>query len=338
MSGKLANTFFQTGPLDDVLAVDPYQVTTGAVKTNILDQLSGIGDDTLKTIRNQTAGVKDLARMINVKDGKYSLDTKSLTDRIMALGSGLKGPFAKISSTVQGGIIDGLAKLGVNPDTALQIRAVVGDTVSVLAKGDLTDARGIVDIIGSITGDSNIAKLLDSEAEMALFGGIINEAIRLGIPDALDILSEKISSDKTKRRVVELTLRQAVTYNDLATVRKIVGRIGPAAAKAQLPDIIMLILTFYSFPAETTPAEYDACYQDLLGVLNLIEPNWAVYTRGAQQVTDLTPFTYASDDALTLFKRDPQFQLQVLIAPSYPKQDIVSLLQGSFKYLTLTGA
>lgn len=338
-SPKLASTLFTSGPLQKLLTVDPYKTADSAVKTNvsILESTKGLGEDLLKTVRTTPASVKDLARVITVTDGKVGVDKDSLLKRIMALGSGTKGPFANMSAAVQSKVFGGLEALGVTPDTSLKIKAVVGDAVGVISRANITDTRSLMDMLGAITGNKNVASLLDEEAEFALYGSLINEAIRLGIPDALDILHDKFTSDKSQRRVAELTLMQAITYGDYATVRKIIGRIGAPAARAQIPGIVGLVLTFYRFPDGTTPAQYDAQLQELVALLNLINPEWATYNRNGAIIVDLSAFTYASDDALVLLKRDAQYQLPVMIAPSYPKQNLLSIAQGNFEFLLLSG-
>lgn len=333
MAGKIASSLFSTGAKDELLTVDVYKVQDSAVKNNIVESTFDFASEAFSNIRNDPNIVSDLARVVRIENGKTSLDAVALTERIASAAGGT-ATFSKLSNAVKGKAVSALEFVGIKPSTSLGIMATVGDVVSRVRPEDLTDARGIVDVLGRITGNSEVAKLLDLETEAALFGSILSEAMRLGIPDALDVLIEQVSSEEVVRRFMQDNLRVAISMSDHKAVRTIVTKIGRQAALAQVPNIIELLLTFFFYQNEKDRSRKAVVLAEFVSLLDFINPDWFVYTgrkvTGGETVTRMGVFSYASDDALDLFSSSDVYRTEVLIAYEYPSQDLLGMTQQMY--------
>lgn len=333
MAGKIASSIFSSGAKDELLAVDVYAVKDSLVKNNIVESTVDFGSEVFDTLRNDPGAALDLARIVSVEGSGIGLDKAALTDRIISVAGSVPA-FNKLTNAAKGTMVSGLEKVGIKPSTSIGVMAVVGEVVGSVRPGDITDARGIADILGRITGNPEVAKILDLEAEAALFGSIFSEAMRLGIPDAIDLLIEKASADETVRRFLQDNLLTAVTMCDLKSVRRIVDKIGRSAALAQVPNIVILILTFYFYQDEADRNRKAAVLAELVGLLDYIQPEWYLYNGrpGEDPVTKIGVFSYASEDAIDLFMSSPRYQTEIMIAGLYPTQDLMGMTQQMYPY------
>ena len=336
MAGKIAQSIFTTGAKDELLTVDVYKVKDSAVKNNIVESVFDFGGEALNSIRNDPGIISDLARVLDKSSGKLTIDAAALTSRLMSAAGG-NSTFSKLSNTLKGGAVNLLEKVGISPSTSIGIAATVGDVISNVRPEDLTDARGIVDVLSRITGNSEVARLLDLDAEAAFLGSILSEAMRLGIPDAIDVLTEVVSGEEVQRRFLQDNLRAAVSMSDLKSVRRIVEKIGRQAALAQIPNIIELILTFYFYQSEKDRREKARALNELVSLLDFIKPGWFVYegrkVEAGETVTRMGVFSYASEDALDLFAISETYRTEIAIAFDYPSQDLLNMTQQMYPYV-----
>lgn len=322
MSNKIADSLFSSGPLEELLAVDVYKTVDSNTKTGFISQIKKFGNEAADIIKGTPDVIKDFANVLRIENGKVNIDKASLTDRLIDIASSAKGPFKDLSAGVQDKVF---GAFGFSSETSGDIRSLIGDSISILNTSDIKDARGITDILNSLTGNSKLAKLFDLEAEMALYGGILGEAIRLGIPDAIDIIATKFSDDRTMHAVLSDNLRLSATSGDLRSVSRIVAKIGPDSAIAQVPDLIDIILMGYSFQMSDGVVDYTAKSAELIALLVLINPQWDKYKRNGVYIVNLSPFAYASGDAIKLFLLNPAYKVQAMMAPEYSSEHLLNI-------------
>src|SRR5690606_3903894 len=103
---------------------------------------------------------------------------------------------------------------------------------------NISDARSLTRYLQEITGDGELAQVLDVGAEAAVFDHFLKKAIELGIDDAVDILFEKSSDKKAFTEVLSNNLLQMAIASDLDGLRKAVGHVGRHEALARYPRLI----------------------------------------------------------------------------------------------------
>ncbi|MBN22753.1 MAG: hypothetical protein CL678_15820 [Bdellovibrionaceae bacterium] len=338
MAGKIAETLFQSGPLDELLATDVYNLTDALVRNRLPADLSDTISSTVKSfMRDGALSDSAFKKVLSLADNKIGLDTAALVSRIEGLSDSIRGPLNNISSAAKEGITGALKSMGVDPTQAMGAVVTIGDVATTIANGDIEDARGIVDLISEVTGSSGIAKILDLEAEAALISGILGEAIRLQIPGAIDALVDLSNDrdDRVVRRALEANLLSAIINGQLTIVRNILTKIGRVGVLTQVPQAIKLLLSTYRFKEVSAVIDYDAKYTELKTLLDDIDPNWFVDQRDGVEVTKLSPFSYASDDAKLLFRKHPEYLTEVMISDSYQSEDVNDLLKAFYPSIVM---
>lgn len=312
---KLAPTLFTTGPKDDLMAVDVLGISNSSILNNLAGKLSGFGLSAFESFRKNPGMLTDLTSMIRKDSSGWSFDAKSLTERVTSSLGGSANLFRNLSTNLQGTLTQGF---GVDPSIYSRIEGTIGGVVQSFQSGNFQDARGIFNLVNQITGQSDIAQFFDVGAEANLLSGIFREAIQLGVPDAIDQLVEKAKSSTAADYALRGNIETAVSVSDLHTTALMIDRLGVNRVLSDVPDAAERLVASYSFPEGTTRDQYAARWTELKNVLDQLQPGWSTYNRNGTMISDLSLFNRASQDALTLFKLQPELAVAALIASSYP--------------------
>ncbi len=326
VNSKLVDTIFTAGPLDDLLAVDAYGIKDSNILNSLVGKLTGFATDSLDNFRLSPGLISDVVNMAT-SGGGFKIDAKALTDRVVSSLGGSQGILRNVSTSLQDTFTQGF---GIPSNIYQEVVGVVAGVTRDFNTGNMKDARGLFNMINQITGNNKLAEFFDVGAEANLLSGVFSEAIRLGVPDAIETMVTQSKSKKAADYALRANVVVAVSYSDVATTALMLDQLGAARVKADLPDAAKRLLSNYAFPAETTPDEYAAQYTLLKEVMDQLEPGWGFYSRDGQQVNDLTLFATASEDARTLLAMQPEFAEAALIAPSYSTVPLMSSLKSKY--------
>lgn len=354
LSGKLATTYLESGPLEELMSVDAYNNSSkdGVDSTGGINPYAdggsladGEGDsrtesfglggtdsgrksksvfsDFLSSLKGGSKfNAKDIVDAINVEDGKISFDNATFNKRMSGVLGGSSGPLTRLAADLRESMISNLAKwTGKDNDT---IRLAIGDTLKILNSDDKDSATGIFDLLKIVSGSSAFGKLFDIEAELAMFDTILNELIKWGVPEAIDEFLAKIEDDKTRRKVMLANLRISAMRTELHYIRKCVGYVGSAGCLSRVPDLVVLILKYYHWKIGTKGNEYPGLLAELINTLDLVDPDWRYIQVGDQLMYNLEPFCYASTQARTLLAISDESLLVTssLVGKDWPVMDI----------------
>lgn len=337
---KIADTIFDTGPKDDLVTVDVYKDTgtvsnAEAIRRQRQLQDSGVVRESFSTELVEGArnlGIDSNRVRRSIRDGVAKSDG-SITDRLKAATGADKSPSDALTPEMKGIIADKLsANAYVDRDLVL---AVIDGRQRSVEPDDLDDVKGVANFLNELSGNEELAQILDLEAEIAIFDTVLSKAIDLGIPDAIDTLITQSKDKRSIKRVLENNLGRLARASDLAGVRRVVNEIGRETALVREPRLIQTLLTFYQFPDNTTKAQYPERLQELKDTLNLVDPDWDIYVRNGEAIQSLEPFSYASQNALTLFTLDADYRAVALIAPSYPSQHLLAIARDNYPMTAL---
>lgn len=350
---KLADTVFKTGPQDSVAAADIYTTAPDSKPATAAptDAQSNVTNQAAQLFKSKEA-IGDLAKSLKIQDGKVSVDTKDLMKRIQNESGELGSPLNNLQKTLTTKILKaiglkdaadvakqaGVAGLPGSGNEAskkiltIQNAKVLYGTVTTIVDSakNLKNATDVVNLLNSISGNSTLAKLIDKEAQFAVFGNLLQQVSALGIPDAIDLLLDKLDDDKERRRLLLDNLRSLIMNSDMPSVRKAITYVGGAGILSRVPDAIPLIMTFYQFAPGTDPNNYAAKREELIGILNDIDAHWFEYSRNGTWISNLEPFTYASDDALLLCKMTTTHFVAASIGPDFRIVELVPTLQAAY--------
>lgn len=354
MSDLIANTVFGTGPDDTVATVDVYK------EKSTDPQNLGITSIGKKAVQDVAAGISEATSPASILEvvtvgGLNAKDTKQAAlDKLKASVGSLSGIKEKTLGPILGklgydpkaaalgpqGLVANLKASSADRAAALisaqtgigDVRVVVGDVEHIRKLTEHVDsAQDVVNLMNAVTGNSALGKISIIKNQMAVIGGVMSLATRLRIPEAIDAILGHLGSDKERREVTLDTLRQSIMNSDLYAIGKTLDFAGANGVLARVPDAIALLVAFYQLPAGVSSPN-DAVRDQLINILNRIDPHWHEYKRDTTYINNLTNFTYANDVCLSVLARSSTYTVPCMIAKTYPS---VSILQKAKDYQPL---
>jgi hypothetical protein len=297
------------------------------ISTNI-DVKSDL-DTSAMWLRSTNCTVQGLVNLLKVDNGNISLDKVEIQKR---LDSSLNASLNNISKLTKSQITNIMAsRLGTEPSV---LKATIGGAEIILEASKANDAKSFTELLKKATGSTEIIEFLDLEAEAAILDHLLDQAIQLGIPQAIDIILDKIEDDNLKRKSILRNIRTSAIYSELNYIQKAIEYIGSDGVLFKVPDIIILICRYYTLPKRTLSSEYDDKLDYLLDTLNLISPTWMNSYRNGTLVSNLAPFTNASSDCEKLFMRRELTKTNMMISKKYRKKSILEV--SSFNYKNIS--
>lgn len=344
MSSKIAIGTASTGPDDTLVAVDAYGTTSDMVLSKAKQGATKVGNDIVDSAKKAALDPKALAKAIKVQDGKMSLSGGSIKDILTkGLLGGKNG--SRIGNTT-GPNLTGLPGLSNTQGKLAEkyLADIIGeDAAALLGKGgklykigagvDTSTAAGLMKGIAKLADFPELASVADDHAILATSLAYLDTAISMGIPDAIDILLNKIKDDKRARQRLIANVRGAVLRADIATIKKIIEYIGARAVLEQVPDACVYILAAYNFPPKTNPKQYSSLRTELLGLLEQLDSEWDRESRNGVLVNKLDPFTRISRAAKTLLQLEATYDVPIAMAATYKKVDLNSMMRKMYPYL-----
>lgn len=333
MATKLAEALFVTGPADDLLVKDVYQLKDAAVQTRVADILSE-GSQHLKTALTQNGAVADLASVLEKGTKGITVNKEALTERLMQLSAGVRGQLRTLGTDLGDKV---LGRFGTSVEAVQKLRVQIGDAVANLKNlDDLNSAKGIMGLLGELSGDPEFAKHFDLEAEFALFSGILNEAIRLGIPDAIDFLRAQSHDPEVTRQILLNSVPSLLMQANLADLNKVLDEVGREALLIHYPTLLTDIVSRYWFPDGLEKHQYPEQLALLSTVLGKIDPDWYRTRRNGEWITNLHVYSQGSVDCRTLWSLSTEHREPALFAREYPPTSILALAKRDFPHVPLT--
>jgi len=325
LDAKLTKTLLQTGPKDELMTQDPLGLSDSNILNGLADTLKGFGEDLLSGVRKSSGIVADLGSLLKQNGDGFSLDLDNLKDRVTdALGG--KNMLRGLSQDLQ----DSLLKNTLSPELYQTVDSVINNVSKSFNTDNVKDSRGLLDIVGQLTGDSKLSTMFDTGAEAQLMAGCCRQAIICGMPDAVDALVNKAKNSKAADLALQANINTAVEYCDLQTTELMIDKLGTSRVLADAPNAAHRMVRGYSIPTGVGHDGLDAEYTKLKATMDKLNPNWGTTLRDGEAVTDLQFFNQASADALKVLSRDPQWAVAVQLAQTYRTVNLLDVSRQQF--------
>lgn len=299
-----------------ITSQSPLQIALG-VATGSLTKDSILGQ---MGVLDKKSALEKLKSAINpnlVNDIKGNLLTGLLK------GVGFKGDSEALVKGVLG-LPGGKTPINVLLDANPKLK-VIYNAVDVIKTADnLDNAKGVASLLTSLTGNSELAKVLDMESQFSAMGNVMTIANFWNVPSLVDKAIDHFDDDDDKRKFAIANAPAAINSGGLYMINKITEIAGIGAVISNVPQAISRILSGYRLPAglkEMTSIEAQL-FVDTLSSLN---PNWFQYQRNGVWVSNLEPFQVASADAIKAFKLLGLYTVEIAIAKTYPKTNLIAL-------------
>lgn len=329
ISKKLVNTIFTTGAQDKLLTTDVYGKENSNVINKMMGLLQGDSANQFGIGGSKSSIIDDLRGMIRTDGGKLSLDTKGWTDRIVAeMGAGsMNGLSGALKTSLT-------SSLGITPAIYDKVLMTVTDTYRAYSNGDLSTARGVFNLMGNVCGDTELFQTVDLGAQANLVSGLVNQAIQLRVPEAIDSLMAKSTLDSSvKNAALQNNIDTALTSGDIKTVQLIASVLGDGTIAAQNPQAAPILMANYEIASGSKESDYAMLWTDLKTTLDKIDGNWMQQDRNGESVSYLGTFAKMSDDMKLIAATDPDLRVQMAIAEDYPSRDIMATAQKQYPLL-----
>ena len=350
-------TVFSTGPKDDVAVVDVYKETEAtplnkvvdAVKSSAADVLAAAGqtvtltnllekgteaiiagrfdkDTALRELNEATGGM--LSTINNLKGMKTELVEQMLrgvgfNDDVLAITKGALG--------MPGGTDPAAAVLDKNP----KLKFIYDSVTHARQTADLDTARGVADLLNSVAGNSELAKVLDMQSQFAVLGTIVNAASAYNIPDILDTVLDRLEDDEEKTAFLLSNAEQLARNSDIYGLTKALEAAGPQQLLSRYPDIITTILENYQNPQgvkKPTLTQTNA----LLSLLSGINPNWFQYRRNNNWISNLEIYQVISRAAKDTLMLSVVHRKPLLFANRYPTVKFRPTVKKLYPFAAIT--
>lgn len=328
---KLADTVFKSGPKDDLMAVDVLGISDTGIRNSLTGKLTGFASNLLASFKNN--GVTDLSSIIRAATGNgYNISSEGLKDRVFSAMGGTSALIRSTSDALQKTLTEGF---GIPPEVYNQVEGVVNEVSYGFNSNNVKDANAIFGLVNQLTGNKETAQFFDVGAEANLLSGLFHEAIQLGVPNAVDALVLKAKSDKAADYALRSNVQVAVLSSDLQTTSMMVDRLGINRIQADLPNSAELLIANYKIPTGTTATGLAAELTKLVETLDKLKPGWSSYSRNGVAVSDLSIYSYASEDAKRVLSRSPTHLVAMTVAAEYRSVAMVSQAKDMYPFARL---
>ena len=202
-------------------------------------------------LRSTGCTAEDIAQLITVEDGKLVLNEDEIEQRIRdTIGPAINN----LDEVAKAGVVAAVAgSLGQDPEA---IMATIDGAESLLNPENYEDAKSFTEMLKGLTGNSDIAALLDMETEFAVLDSLINQAVELGIPQAVDHILGEFQNDALRKRALVRNIRRSAMNSQLGIVEQGISELGRHRVMQRVPDLHAIILRYYRFPSGTTTQDY----------------------------------------------------------------------------------
>lgn len=329
MTVDVKKTTFETDAVKKLIVVDVYNEPEPNKpvnnEINTPGPLSNAGLEGF--IPNQ---VTSLSKDLNKKPDFTLLDAVSLFTGVVDDPSSFR---ESVGDTVMNNVLGSMGYSGtiddviksysdpINLRTVLQsagesnaeLKVIIDGVTSTIDGADLKSVNGISQVIGGLTGNTDLVKILNLGPSLSIVNEFLGEAMRLELPGAVDALIDSLDDDESKRKLKLHGTWQAANFADLDFLEKQIDSpdVGAGAIVSLTPDIISLVLQNYKLYGKS-PTTEDA--QKLLRILNKLDNKWMKYQRGEDYIDNLSYLTEASDDAIRVLLKDPSTYVAALIS------------------------
>lgn len=329
MASRLAGTVFQTNGREVMLAQDAYGISNQETKNTVFDSLKGVYSEGISTLQTNPSSIKQLTQLIlNSKNG--NVDKVDMLDRALgAMGSSLPALIGSIAGGVKNQLASAAGTM-IGPDAEKAVNVIYGNLGKIIKVATVNDLSGLADVLNELTGNSELMKVINIEAEAAVLGGLMGMLIQYDIPGLLDDVADMAGSSESLKLAYQYVSTDSIVGTDLATINRVIDKIGLAAYLEVNPNAINAILGGFYFGTDDSIATYPAKRALLLSTLARIDPHWQEYNRNGVYVKNLSAFTAASTDAKTLLNMAEPESLLSMIAPSFLPMGVSEVIKALY--------
>lgn len=317
MTRRLSSTIFQGDSSQQVLVEDAYGIANNETRNSMYESVKGVFADSVDGIQSNKSSPRQIANIIQAAR-RGTADKMDLIDRALGvMGTSLPGLLGTVGGTLKN-IIGDAAESVIGPGAKKNIDVLFDGIPTMISVIDVDNTQSLFEFIAELTGNSELARIVNIEAEASIIGALASSVMEYGIPDLMDDIIETSRSEAAQRKAWEYISTDAVYGADLAAINHVIDKIGLTAFLENNPNAIDMILGSFFFGTNDTVDTWPAKRVELITTLARINATWDKYNRNGVLIPNLQPFQVASDDAKKLFQLQEPELTYCLTAVNFP--------------------
>lgn len=326
---RIAKSTFTGAPTDKVATVDVYGTTT-AEQRNALIPTDSVFQQALPTKLAPIPGAnQNTEGRVDLADGRK---------RLMQTLKGGRSNFDSLSEEMKQNLLRNLdgggQKTSGDPTYAKFLRAESQSGSLTLASSDYNSAKGVAAMLRDLTS-SELFEVADLGAEASVLHAAIEEMSKWGVPELIDDVLKDIEDEKLKKEALRRSARTISASGDIDLIEKVIRQVGVSPLISHRPNFPEQVLRSYRFKQGITPSEYPDRLEQLVWVMDRLQPDWFWTTRGEEQVWNLAIIAGASDHARELLLTTEPYRSAILTATFYPKTSTRQLMRSMYPMIAL---
>lgn len=371
---SLAPTSFETGPKDEAAVVDVYEKVDVSepinriteTKPSALSNLTNLAKDAISTATDNLKNLTDPnfipKEIAKIKRGESILDGIPLSkdealDALKKLATNGIGGVVSLE-TLKGDLLtDVLGSLGFKDNAAELAAGILGlpgstSPIETLAGtnptlkmlydqaeyirdiGDVKNASGVAALLGSLSGNTELAKAINMQDSFALINTAVSKAYKYNIPGIADKFLTAAGSPEERRGLALSLAKSAFPGAHLDTIQSILQVLDVDILKADQPMVIPNLLNGYRINADDPySVNINNLATELINTLTAIDVNWNKYNKNGTYILDLSIYKHASDDARRVLSTIEEHRIGLMASDFYPSEDLFGLNRKLFKKL-----
>jgi hypothetical protein len=316
VSGNIANTFFESGPDDNLLTADVYEIKDNLPKNNLLTNLNTIAFNSIEEIRNDPEALNNIKSVLTSKASEKLTQEEVINTLIDSMG-----PLKSSLKDVSGPLLDVLTNNFNETPNALSgesdMLMLLSDGVKQYGGAGSKELQSLIGLVNTKIGGTDTIELLDLTLESVLTSSLLSNVLDLGLIGAARDILLAVKDPLIAILAIRRNLKNISNSGDIDALTIALDNLGGGRLRADMPDVIIRFLRNYRHPKDLKPSDYQEQVNKIVEVFNRIDSNWNIVKRDNEWVSDLTPFSTASEQAVELFSTDNIFLTPVVIAKTY---------------------
>lgn len=338
MRSTLASTHVGLVADQKPLVKDVYTVEGTANNTSVIDVLKDVTGDITKAIRTSPGAAQKITQLaMDARNGK--LDKASVMSRVGSLLGG-----SKVLDKLTGPIATGLTNtFGMDPALGKKVMTEVTNALGSPERAEnqyrsmlsFKNSSDVTNAIQRFLGNKAVINQFDLGAEAVVVGELLNQAVRAGIPSAVDVLVRTASSPEQRRYIITRNIAPILFSGDVATMEASITHVSPSVIASLRPNFAQDFLGNFRMPFGTKREAYLGYKTRILALLNSINPNWAYGKRAGQPMLSLVPFSRMSQDAILVFAMSDEYAMQSMIAGKFLSRPVATMVREQYPYFPI---
>lgn len=334
-SALLAKSTFVSGINDKLIALDVYTKDNKNIVNKIQDITKAFDVDLTNILKGGDFIESNFPIIKDIKGELVNINVDNLVARVASSIPDVTGTLRSIGDGVLGKIKE-YAPLQ-------EVFTTVNGIATQVKEAAYTGLADVSKMIGEVTGNVDIFKVIDKDAVSAMYSGLIKEASALGIPDSFSAVVSSISDNKILSNVIKNILPTVIGETDVRMLQSIVGADISKITRILDTDLIGKFVKGYSFGNGFGEGEEQAQFKMAKESFDSIDELWnkkIVPEMGVEAfISDVSKITSSTTDfkeaILGYIKQEPMLEITdklMSIGTLYKEVDVESEIAKNFPF------